>query len=131
MLEVEDEGVWESCTRWIEIFGKDRATSENAVDPIDLVNELYKTGLDQEGDTGDKYMPLTLDCMHDMEDDITIKPIDLNPKAMPKGKKRKTNNSDITMLVDSLGEFMKFSKNAMTDLCTSAETGSMSSNVNK
>ncbi|KAL8502824.1 hypothetical protein ACS0TY_021810 [Phlomoides rotata] len=120
-----------SNIHWIEIFGKDRATGENAVDPIDLANELYRTGLDQEGDTGDKYVPLTPDCMNDMEDEVTIKPTDLNPKTMPKGKKRKTNDSDITMLVDSLGEFMKFSKNAMTDLCTGAKIGVGSSNDNK
>ncbi|KAL8485440.1 hypothetical protein ACS0TY_027658 [Phlomoides rotata] len=75
MIEIQDEGMWESCKRadphvkglryktwpyypqWIEIFGKDTATGENAVDPIDLINELYRTGMDQEGDTGDKYVP--------------------------------------------------------------------------
>ncbi|KAL8522742.1 hypothetical protein ACS0TY_012909 [Phlomoides rotata] len=34
---------WSYYTHWIEIFGKDRATGENAVDPIDLVNDLYRT----------------------------------------------------------------------------------------
>ncbi|KAL8501839.1 hypothetical protein ACS0TY_021087 [Phlomoides rotata] len=114
ILEVEDEGAdphvkglryktWPYYPQWIEIFGKDRAIGENVFDPIDLINELYRTGLDQEGDTGDKYVSLTPDCMHDMEDDVTIKPIDLTPKAVSKGKKRKTNDSDITMLIDSLG----------------------------
>ncbi|KAL8531092.1 hypothetical protein ACS0TY_007921 [Phlomoides rotata] len=131
MLEVEDEGVWESCKRWIEIFRKDRATSENDVDLIDHINELYRTGMDQEGDTGDKYVPLTPEYMNDIEDDVADKPVDLTPKVFTKGKKRKSNDSDITMLVDSLGEFMKFSKSAMTDLCTGAEKGSASSNDNK
>ncbi|KAL8526534.1 hypothetical protein ACS0TY_015652 [Phlomoides rotata] len=49
--------------QWIEIFGKDRATGENAVDPIDIVNELYRTGLYQEVDTGDKYVPHLIACM--------------------------------------------------------------------
>ncbi|KAL8487642.1 hypothetical protein ACS0TY_024092 [Phlomoides rotata] len=113
MLEIEDEGVWESCIRadphvkglryktwpyfpqWIEIFGKDRATGENAVDPIDIVNELYRAGFDEEG------------------------------------KKRKNNDSDISILVDSLGDFMKFSKNAMTDLCKGTEPGVGSSTDTK
>ncbi|KAL8548816.1 hypothetical protein ACS0TY_007906 [Phlomoides rotata] len=131
MLEVEDEGVWESCKRWIEIFRKDRAIGENDVDLIDHINELYRTGMDQEGDTGDKYVPLTPEYMNDIEDDVADKPVDLTPKVFTKGKKRKSNDSDITMLVDSLGEFMKFSKSAMTDLSTGAEKGSASSNDNK
>ncbi|KAL8474291.1 hypothetical protein ACS0TY_025311 [Phlomoides rotata] len=149
MLEVEDEGVWESCKRadphvkglryktwpyypqWIEIFGKDRATGENAVDPIDIINELYRDGLDNEGDIGDKYVPLMHDNMNDTEDEIAEKPVHLTPKAFTKCKKRKSNDSDITMLVDSLGEFMKFSKSAMTDLCTGVEKGSTSSNDTK
>ncbi|KAL8512202.1 hypothetical protein ACS0TY_018602 [Phlomoides rotata] len=131
MLEVEDEGVWESCKRWIEIFGKDRATGENVVDPIDIINELYKNGLDNEGDIGDKYVPLTPEYMNDTEDEIADKPVDLTPKAFTKGKKQKLNDSDITLLVDSLGEFMKFSKSAMTDLCTGAKKGSASSNDTK
>ncbi|KAL8524500.1 hypothetical protein ACS0TY_014189 [Phlomoides rotata] len=113
MLEIEDEGVWESCIR------------------ADIVNELYRAGFDQEGDVGYKYVPLTPDCMNDVEDDIPIKTTDVNPKNMPKGKKRKTNNSDISILVDSLGDFMKFSKNAMTDLCKGTEPGVGSSNDTK
>ncbi|KAL8470541.1 hypothetical protein ACS0TY_033184 [Phlomoides rotata] len=56
MIEIEDESVWDSCRwadphvkgiryktwpyypQWIEIFGKDRATGENVVDPIDIIN---------------------------------------------------------------------------------------------
>ncbi|KAL8474633.1 hypothetical protein ACS0TY_031183 [Phlomoides rotata] len=149
MLEVEDEGVWESCKRtdphvkglryktwpyypqWIEIFGKDRATGENAVDPIDIINELYRDGLDNEGDIGDKYVSLMHDNMNDTEDEIAEKPVHLTPKAFTKCKKWKSNDSDITMLVDSLGEFMKFSKSAMIDLCTGVEKGSTSSNDTK
>ncbi|KAL8534347.1 hypothetical protein ACS0TY_010383 [Phlomoides rotata] len=131
MLEIEDEGVWESCKRWVEVFGKDRATGENAVDPIDLINELYRTGLDHEGDTGGKYVPLTPEYMNDTDDDAGDKHVNLTPKAFTRGKKRKSNDSDITMLVDSLGEFMKFSKSAMTDLCSGAEKGSTSTNDTK
>ncbi|KAL8457176.1 hypothetical protein ACS0TY_035137 [Phlomoides rotata] len=139
LIEVEDEGVWDSCRwadphvkglryknspyypQWIEIFGKDRATGENVVDPIDLINELYMSGMDQEGQTREKCVPLTPDGMQDKEDNITSKPMDPNLKAISKGKKRKTGDADITMLVDSLGEFMKFLKIAMTDLNTGVE----------
>ncbi|KAL8461532.1 hypothetical protein ACS0TY_032860 [Phlomoides rotata] len=54
MIEVEDEAVWDGCKRWIEIFGKDRATGEYAVDPIDLVNELYRNVMEQKEDTVEK-----------------------------------------------------------------------------
>ncbi|KAL8502886.1 hypothetical protein ACS0TY_021852 [Phlomoides rotata] len=97
MLEVKNEGVRESCKRadlhvkglryktwpyypqWVEIFGKDRATGENTMDPIDLINELYRTGLDQKGDTGDKYVPLTPEYMNDIEDNVADKHVDLTP----------------------------------------------------
>ncbi|KAL8524692.1 hypothetical protein ACS0TY_014335 [Phlomoides rotata] len=149
MLEIEDEGVWESCKRadphvkglryktwpyypqWVEVFGKDRAIGENVVEPIDLINELYRTGLDHGGDTGDKYVSLTPEYMNDIEDDVDDKHVDLNPRAFTRGKKRKSNDSDITILVDSLGDFMKFSKSAMTDLCSGAEKGSTSTNDTK
>ncbi|KAL8549784.1 hypothetical protein ACS0TY_008568 [Phlomoides rotata] len=92
---------WPYYPQWIEIFDKDRATD----------------------DTGDKYVPLTPDCMHDVEDDVSVRPTDVNQKMMPKAKKMKTIDSDISMLVDSLGDFMNFSKNAMTDLCNGAKSG--------
>ncbi|KAL8480012.1 hypothetical protein ACS0TY_026809 [Phlomoides rotata] len=148
MLEIEDEGVWDSCKRadphvkglryktwpyypqWIEVFGKDKATGENDVDPIDLINELYRTGMDQEGDTGDN-VPLTPEYMNEMEDYVADKPVDLTPRAFTNVKKRKSTDSDITMLVDSLGDFMRFSKSAMTNLCNGTEKGSMSFNDSK
>ncbi|KAL8465036.1 hypothetical protein ACS0TY_034495 [Phlomoides rotata] len=122
---------WPYYPQWVEVFGKDRATSENAVDPIDLINELYRTGLDHEGDTGGKYVSLTPEYMNDTDDDAGDKHVDLTPKAFTRGKKRKSNDSDITMLVDFLGEFMKFSKSAMIDLCSGAEKGSTSTNDTK
>ncbi|KAL8513963.1 hypothetical protein ACS0TY_013178 [Phlomoides rotata] len=58
MVEVEDEGVWDASRKWLEIFGKDRATVEHAVDPTNLFNEMLHTcGSEQEGETGDKFMP--------------------------------------------------------------------------
>ncbi|KAL8499201.1 hypothetical protein ACS0TY_022248 [Phlomoides rotata] len=99
---------WSYYPQWIKIFGKDRATGENDVDPINLINELYRSGMDQEGEAGEKYVPLTLDGMQDMDDSTTSKPTEPNLKAMSKGKKRRKCDSDITMLVESLGEFMKY-----------------------
>ncbi|KAL8476163.1 hypothetical protein ACS0TY_028719 [Phlomoides rotata] len=120
MIEIEDEGVWESCRwadpcvkglryktwpyypQWIEIFGKDRATGENVVDPIDLVNELYNNGLNREGETGERYMPLTPDTLNDVEDNINRKHNDVDFKGKLRGQKIKIRDLDITMLVDSL-----------------------------
>ncbi|KAL8462108.1 hypothetical protein ACS0TY_033261 [Phlomoides rotata] len=109
MIEIEDESVWESCKR-------DRATGENTVDPINLVNDLYRTIYEQEGETGDKYVPLNMDVVHEVEDNSKFKPINSNLKSCSnKGKKRKSVDPNLSMLVDSLGEFMKHSKEAMCE----------------
>ncbi|KAL8481365.1 hypothetical protein ACS0TY_027758 [Phlomoides rotata] len=133
MIEVEGEAVWDGCRRadphvkglrfktwpyypqWIEIFGKDRATGEHVVDPIDLVNELYRNVLEQKGETGEKNVPLNHEVMLDTEEDIICKPTYSNLKTSCKGKKRKNYEPDLNMLVDSLGEFMKTSTVAMGD----------------
>ncbi|KAL8501219.1 hypothetical protein ACS0TY_020681 [Phlomoides rotata] len=78
MIEVENEGL-------IEIFWKDRATGENVVDPIDLANDLYMNGMEQDGENMEKYIPLTLDGIQDIEGNSTSKPIDSKMKALPKG----------------------------------------------
>ncbi|KAL8483533.1 hypothetical protein ACS0TY_026282 [Phlomoides rotata] len=50
---------WSYYSQWLEIFGKDRATGENAVDANDLFNEMLRTcGPEQEGETGDKFIPV-------------------------------------------------------------------------
>ncbi|KAL8549416.1 hypothetical protein ACS0TY_008304 [Phlomoides rotata] len=148
MIEIEDESVWDGCRRadptvkgiryktwpyypqWIEIFGKDRATGENAVDPIDIINELYRDGLDQEGDLRERCVPLTFDCLQ-KDENCMSKPTDPKRDAMPRGKKRKTVDTDITMLVESLGDFMRFSKTALTDFTGGGDKGAGSSNENR
>ncbi|KAL8493330.1 hypothetical protein ACS0TY_024519 [Phlomoides rotata] len=133
MIEVEDEAVWDDCRRadphvkglrfktwpfypqWIEIFGRDRATGEHAVDPIDLVNELYRNVMEQEGETGEKNVPLNHDVMLDTEEDNICMPTDSNLRTSCKGKKRKNSEPDLNLLVDSFGEFMKTSTVAMGD----------------
>ncbi|KAL8496916.1 hypothetical protein ACS0TY_020556 [Phlomoides rotata] len=149
MIEVEDEGVWDSCRwadphvkglryktwqyypQWIEISGKDRATGENDVDPIDIINEQYRSGMDQEGDIIERCVPLTPDGILEKDDNLTSRHMDPNLNAMSRGKKRKTRDLDISMLVESLGEFIKFSKVALTDFSTGVDKGSVSSNEKK
>ncbi|KAL8507228.1 hypothetical protein ACS0TY_017952 [Phlomoides rotata] len=57
---------WSYYSQWLEIFGKDRATGENVVDPIDLVNDLLRMGFEQESETGDKYIPRSPDVRKSM-----------------------------------------------------------------
>ncbi|KAL8536648.1 hypothetical protein ACS0TY_012009 [Phlomoides rotata] len=131
MIEVDDEEVWDAsrhadphlkCVRskswpyysqWMEIFGKARATGENAVDPLDLFNELMCVDLEQEGETGEKYVAPAPYGQNEVNDNSSCKPLYSTMKTNSKGKKRKTGDADLSMLVDSLGEFMKFSKEAM------------------
>ncbi|KAL8476505.1 hypothetical protein ACS0TY_028979 [Phlomoides rotata] len=105
MIDVEDESVWEGCrraypslkgfrhktwpyyTQWIEIFGKDRATGENAVDPIDLANEMGRTELEGEGETAEKYVPLSPGGFPDLEDNNICKLNVSVGKMASKGKK--------------------------------------------
>ncbi|KAL8465468.1 hypothetical protein ACS0TY_034828 [Phlomoides rotata] len=125
MIEVEDEAAWDGYRRcftelqadphvkgirfktwsyypqWIEIFSKDRATGEHVVDPIDLVNELYRNVMEYEGETGEKMVPLNNEVMHDTEEVSICKPIDSVLKTVYKGKKRKNSEPDLHMLVDS------------------------------
>ncbi|KAL8474049.1 hypothetical protein ACS0TY_030776 [Phlomoides rotata] len=70
------------------MFGKDRATGENVVDPIDLVNELYNNGLDREGEIGERYVPLTPDTLNDMEDNNNKKHNDVDFKGKPRPEKK-------------------------------------------
>ncbi|KAL8510015.1 hypothetical protein ACS0TY_017010 [Phlomoides rotata] len=148
MIDIEDESIWDGCRRadptvkgiryktwsyyphWIEIFGKDRATGENVVDLIDIINELYRDGLDQDGDLRERCVPLTPDCLQ-KDENCMSQPTDTKRDAMPRGKKRKTVDTDISMLVESLGDFMRFSKTALTDFTGGGDKGSGSSNENR
>ncbi|KAL8507484.1 hypothetical protein ACS0TY_018140 [Phlomoides rotata] len=102
---------WPYYSHWIDIFGKDRATGENAVDPTDLGNKR-----ECEGDTCEKYVPLTQNDLQDLEDNNICKPNPTVEKATSKGKKRNSVDVDLPLLVDSLGEFMKQSNVQMGDL---------------
>ncbi|KAL8556721.1 hypothetical protein ACS0TY_004253 [Phlomoides rotata] len=45
---------WPYYESWLDIFGKDRATEEHVADPIDIVNELMMTEIEEEGEAGMK-----------------------------------------------------------------------------
>ncbi|KAL8469588.1 hypothetical protein ACS0TY_032437 [Phlomoides rotata] len=149
MIDVEDEAVWEGCrradpnlksvryktwpyyTNWIEIFGKDRANGTNAVDPVDLANDLGHDEYEQEGDTGEKYVPLTQDDLHDMEDNSICKPSVPTLTPTSRGKKRKSTDVDLSHLVDTLGNFMKQSQDSMGNMSKDIGTGSGRASVSK
>ncbi|KAL8533497.1 hypothetical protein ACS0TY_009775 [Phlomoides rotata] len=131
MIEVANEDVWNASrdadpqlksvcfkswpyySQWLEIFGEDRATGENAVDPLDLFQELMRVDLDQAGETDDKYVPRTTDFMNEVDDNSNCKPSNDGKRTSSNRKKCKSGDADLSTLVDSLGEFMKFSKEAM------------------
>ncbi|KAL8491651.1 hypothetical protein ACS0TY_023299 [Phlomoides rotata] len=139
MIEVEDESIWEGCrradpnlkcfwyktwpyyTQWTEIFRKDRATGENAVDSINLVNEIGRNEVEDEGETGDWYVPLSPEGFPDLEDNNICKPKGSIGKTSSKGKKRKSVDVDLSNLVDTLGDFMKHSKESMGDVSKGSE----------
>ncbi|KAL8541930.1 hypothetical protein ACS0TY_002978 [Phlomoides rotata] len=112
-----------------EIFGKDRATGEHVVDPIDIINELYRGGMDQDGDPIERCVPLTTDGL-EKDDNFISKPTDPHLNAVSRGKKWKSVDTDISMLVESLGDFIKFSKVALTEFSSGGNKGSVSSNEN-
>ncbi|KAL8542393.1 hypothetical protein ACS0TY_003312 [Phlomoides rotata] len=148
MIEVIDEDVWDSSrqakpnlksvrfkswpyySQWLEIFGKDRATGENAVDPLDLFHELMRVDLDHVGETEDKLF------VNEVDDHSICKPCDDGKMTSSKGKKRKSGDADLSTLVESLGEFMKFSKEAMakepvdtSKVCAQRDSGSKTDQV--
>ncbi|KAL8518371.1 hypothetical protein ACS0TY_009668 [Phlomoides rotata] len=51
--------------------------------------------------------------MNEVDDNSNCKPSNDGKRTSSNGKKRKSGDADLSKLVDSLGEFMKFSKEAM------------------
>ncbi|KAL8508312.1 hypothetical protein ACS0TY_018780 [Phlomoides rotata] len=112
MIEIEDESVWDSCRRaYLHVKG-------------------IRDGLDQKGDLRERCVPLTPDCL-EKDENCMSKHADPKRDAMPRGKKRKTVDMDISILVESLGDFMKFSKTALTDFSGGGDKRSGSSNENR
>ncbi|KAL8483258.1 hypothetical protein ACS0TY_026085 [Phlomoides rotata] len=48
---------WSYYNQWLDIFGKDRATGDQVMDHMNLVNDLLINTDEQEGDTADKDPP--------------------------------------------------------------------------
>ncbi|KAL8545813.1 hypothetical protein ACS0TY_005798 [Phlomoides rotata] len=135
MIGMEDEGVWDACrradpqvkgsrykswpyyARWIEIFGKDRATRENAMDPIDLVNDLQCSVVQEQGeDTEENHNPVKPVDVNEGEMNSVCKPEGVGKKPLPKGLKWKNTDTDVNSLVEILGEFMKQSQETFGDI---------------
>ncbi|KAL8473269.1 hypothetical protein ACS0TY_030195 [Phlomoides rotata] len=99
---------WPYYSYWLEILGKDRATGENAMEPIDLVNHILRSGHgDQEGDTGEKYCPINPLNNNEAENNNICKPEGSGKLPASKGVKRKNRDNEVNSLVESLGAFMK------------------------
>ncbi|KAL8529001.1 hypothetical protein ACS0TY_006463 [Phlomoides rotata] len=76
-----------------------RATGENVVDPIDLVND--RNGMEQEGDTGEKNVPFTPEGMHDMEDNNILAMGDLG-KENEKGYVSSNENKQLNDIMKGI-----------------------------
>ncbi|KAL8492970.1 hypothetical protein ACS0TY_024247 [Phlomoides rotata] len=97
---------WSYYESWLDIFGKDSATGEHDADPIDIVNELMRNETKEEGETGMKIDAETKDNGQVVGDASVCKPSRSGLNTV-KGKKRKGLPSEMALLVDTLGEFMK------------------------
>ncbi|KAL8521035.1 hypothetical protein ACS0TY_011540 [Phlomoides rotata] len=67
-IDVIDETVW-TAQKMLNIFGNDRATGENVVDLIDMVNSFFNNAPEEEGDNvtkcDDKFATPTVDVVGD------------------------------------------------------------------
>ncbi|KAL8546241.1 hypothetical protein ACS0TY_006091 [Phlomoides rotata] len=97
---------WNSTTSMIEVG------DEEVWDASRL--ELMRVDLEQEGETGEKNVPRFKDVLNEVDDNSICKPYEFGKRDGYKGKKRKNGDVDLSSLVDSLGEFIKFSKEVMT-----------------
>ncbi|KAL8534768.1 hypothetical protein ACS0TY_010701 [Phlomoides rotata] len=124
-LDINDEAVWDAQRRvdpgvkgmrakswpyyesWVDIFGKDRATGEHAVDPIDIVNEMMNHTVEQEGETGVRCDAFTTEN-HGIDENTSVaQPSQSGFKNSAKGKKRKIMDQSMSAFVEIIGEYMK------------------------
>ncbi|KAL8476047.1 hypothetical protein ACS0TY_028641 [Phlomoides rotata] len=124
-LDINDEAMWDAQKRvdpgvkamrakswpyyesWLDIFGKDRATGEHAVDPIDIVNEMLQRTVEQEGETGVKAGAVNTDD-HEVDENTSVaQPSQIGLKNLAKGKKRKIMDQSMSAFVETIGEYMK------------------------
>ncbi|KAL8498150.1 hypothetical protein ACS0TY_021472 [Phlomoides rotata] len=108
---------WPYYASWIEIFGKDRANGENTMDPVDLVNDLQRSAMqEQGGETEENHNPTKPIGVNVAETNSVCKPECLCKKPLAKGLKRKNTDTDINSLVETLGEFMKHYQETFGDI---------------
>ncbi|KAL8524061.1 hypothetical protein ACS0TY_013869 [Phlomoides rotata] len=107
-IDVLDETVWDAQK-------KDRATGEHAADPIDIVNKLMRNETEEEGETGMKIDVETKDNGQVAGDASVCKPSGSGLNTV-KGKKRKGLPSEMALLVNTLGEFMKSTDDSFNSL---------------
>ncbi|KAL8510121.1 hypothetical protein ACS0TY_017079 [Phlomoides rotata] len=150
MIDVEDERVWDACkwagpqvkgiryktwsyySHWLEIFGKDRATGENAMDPNDLVNDLNRSiGQEQVWDIEEDCALIPPIEVNEAEMNSVCKPTGVGKKQLSKGIKRKNIDVEVNSLVDTLGEFMKQSQETFGDIAKGLGTSTEKSIDNK
>ncbi|KAL8513397.1 hypothetical protein ACS0TY_012745 [Phlomoides rotata] len=106
---------WPYYESWLDIFGKDRATGEHVADPIDIVNELMRNEIEEEGETGMKIDAETKDNGQVARDASVCKPSGSGLNTI-KGKKIKGLPSEMALLVDTLGEFIKSTDDSFNSL---------------
>ncbi|KAL8484304.1 hypothetical protein ACS0TY_026837 [Phlomoides rotata] len=108
---------WPFYSNWLELFGKDRATGENAMDPIDLVNDLLRSDVqEQKGENKEKYNSINPTEVNEEENNSVCMPEGSGKKRISKGIKRKMRDTEINSLVESLGGFMKQSHDTFGDI---------------
>ncbi|KAL8505739.1 hypothetical protein ACS0TY_016815 [Phlomoides rotata] len=123
---------WSYYSHWLEIFGKDRATGKNVMDPNDLVNDL-NCSIDQEQvwDIEENCALIPPIEVNEAEMNSVCKPTGVGKKQLSKGIKRKNIDVEVNSLVDTLGEFMKQSQETFGDIAKGLGTSTEKSIDNK
>ncbi|KAL8545510.1 hypothetical protein ACS0TY_005601 [Phlomoides rotata] len=106
---------WPYCESWLDIFRKDRATGEHDADPIDIMNELMRNEIEEECETGMKIDAEMKDNGQVAGDASVCKPSGSGLNTV-KGKKIKGLPSEMALVVDTLGEFMKSTDDSFNSL---------------
>ncbi|KAL8512261.1 hypothetical protein ACS0TY_018638 [Phlomoides rotata] len=87
---------WPYYGQWLDIFGKDRATGEHIMDPIDTVNDLVRNKEPIASEPVEGQVENTFVCDKSEVEEKTIK-----------GKKRKVADSELGAFVETIGELIK------------------------
>ncbi|KAL8481758.1 hypothetical protein ACS0TY_028055 [Phlomoides rotata] len=97
---------WPYYGQWLDIFGKDRATGEHAMDPIDIVNDLVRNK-----------EPITSKPVEGQaENTVPCDKSEVEEKTIIKGKKRKAADSELGAFVETIGELIKSNDQTFNNL---------------